>query len=1049
MEKAVAVRRRGGWALAFAALAGVTWAGQTPTSTPTLGLHDHTVSWWAFTHATVVVSPETTLENATLVVRDGRVEAVGAGLPVPAGALEINLLGARVLPGLIDLATEYGLPVERPAEGEAPRRGRGRAPQYEGKRLGANAWNDAIHAERDWVSAFRPDTQEAQRLAKMGFTSVASAKMDGIFRGRGFVTSLAEGLPNEVLLAPYGPHYASFDKGTSEQAYPSSLMGSIALLRQTFSDARWYAEAQAAYARNPRQEAPEINRALAALAAYRGPFLFETQDELSVLRAAKLAQEAGVSLIPIGSLLEHTRVEEVAGLGLPLVLPLSFPKAPNVATFEDSLDVKLVDLRHWERAPSTPALLAKAGVRLAFTSRGLRSEEDFWQNLRRVVARGLPAAQALAALTTVPAELAGVASQVGTLEPGKRADFLVLDGDPLTADAKLLAVYTAGKARLSLAPLDRHDFRGGYRFSLGGATYELTLSGKADRLDGTLFAGKQELRLESLKAEGEPEGKVLSFTVELVSGAGPARFRLEAAGGTVTARVSQAGAGPVPVTLTKLAKAREAKEDGGKGSWGDHDDRFAALDRQPLVSRRTFPNAAFGFNEPPKATTVLVKDATVWTSGAAEVLEGADLLAAGGRIIAVGRGLEAPEGATVIDGQGKHLTAGAIDEHSHLAISDGVNEGSHAITSEVRIGDVLDPDDVGIYRALAGGTTAMQLLHGSANPIGGQAQVVKLRWGASAEGMKLEAAPPSIKFALGENVKQSNWGGEGLTRYPQTRMGVETVMKDAFLAARANREAWKAYQALPPGERERTVPPRRDLTLEALAEILDHQRFVHCHSYVQSEILAMIRLAEEMGFTLQTFTHILEGYKVAPEMARHGAGGSSFSDWWGYKFEVYDAIPYNTCLMQEAGVTVSINSDSPDLVRRLFHEAAKSVFYCGMKEPEALKLATLNPAKQLKIDHRVGSLEVGKDADFVLWDGPPLSVYSRVLKTWVDGALMFDRERDRQLAQADAAERAALITKTLSVAGGDFGEGDYSKRRGQRAWHCDDIDDVWEARHEH
>ncbi len=1046
-----------GLALTVAAVGWAAGAGQKPTSTPTLGLHDHTVSWLAFTHATVVISPEKTVANATLVVRDGRVEAVGADLPVPAGALEVDLGGRRVLPGFLDLVTEYGLPTPPKKEGEG-RGSRNRAPQYEGNRQGANAWNDALRPEREWVGDFRPDEKAAEKLAKLGVTAVGSAKMDGILRGRGFLASLAPGLPNDVLLTPLGPHYASFDKGSSHQEYPSSLMGSIALLRQTFLDARWYASAQTAFNKNPLQEKPETNRALAALADYHGPLLFETRDELSLLRAARLAREVGIELVPIGSLLEHTRVAEVAALGRPLILPLSFPKAPNVATYEDSLDVRLVDLRHWERAPSTPALLDEAGVRLAFTTRGLRADEDFWQNLRRTIARGLPEAKAVAALTTVPAEIAGLSRELGTLEPGKRADFLVLDGNPFQEEADLVAVYIAGRPRLTLEPLARFDFRGGWGFQLDGTRYEFSLSGEPDQPEGTLFVGKKEISLDHLEADGE----LLTFTAALTPDTVPARFRLEAHAGGVTGRVSREAGEPEPLALTRLAKVRQPalgqrdgkegknNEDNDESLWEHFDsERFEALDKEPLSSRSTFPNAAYGFSEVPKATAVLVRGATVWTGAQAGVLEATDLLVEGGKIVAIGKGLAAPAGAVVIDAHGKHVTAGAIDEHSHLAISDGVNEGSHAITSEVRIGDVLDPDDIGIYRALAGGTTSMQLLHGSANPIGGQAQVVKLRWGATAEGMKFDAAPPSIKFALGENVKQSNWGPEAVTRYPQTRMGVDSLMKDAFLAARLNQEEWKRWQALSPAQREATVPPRRDLTLEALAEILDSKRFVHCHSYVQSEILAMMRLAEELGFTLQTFTHILDGYKVAPEMAKHGAGGSSFSDWWGYKFEVYDAIPYNTCLLHEAGVVTSINSDSADLIRRLFHEAAKSVFYCGMDEHEALKLATLNPAKQLKIDHRVGSLETGKDADFVLWGGPPLSVYSRVEQTFVDGVLMFDRQRDQELARADAAERAALIEKALSIADGEFGDGDYSHRRGQREWHCEDIEDVWEARNEH
>jgi imidazolonepropionase-like amidohydrolase len=370
----------------------------------------------------------------------------------------------------------------------------------------------------------------------------------------------------------------------------------------------------------------------------------------------------------------------------------------------------------------------------------------------------------------------------------------------------------------------------------------------------------------------------------------------------------------------------------------------------------------------------------------------------------------------VIDATGKHLTPGILDEHSHIAIEGGVNEGTHAVTAEVRIGDVIDPDDINIYRQLAGGVTAAHLLHGSANPIGGQCQLIKLRWGAEPEELKFEGAPATIKFALGENVKQSNWGDRFTRRYPQTRLGVEEIMRDAFQAALEYEAEWQRWRALPERERQRSIPPRRDLQLEALLEILRGKRLIHCHSYVQSEILMLMRLAEQFGFRVNVFTHVLEGYKVARELARHGAGASTFSDWWAYKFEVYDAIPYNPAIMHEQGVLVAINSDDAEMGRRLAQEAGKSVGYSGISEEEALKFVTLNPARMLRVDHRVGSIEVGKDADIVLWSGPPLSTRSVVEQTYVDGRCYFDRVRDEQLRQrgcpTPAAAGAARVAGT-------------------------------------
>lgn len=420
-----------------------------------------------------------------------------------------------------------------------------------------------------------------------------------------------------------------------------------------------------------------------------------------------------------------------------------------------------------------------------------------------------------------------------------------------------------------------------------------------------------------------------------------------------------------------------------------------------------YPAGAFGVDVKSLVApdSILIKGATVWACDGSKPVERADVLMRDGKIEKIGHDLA--EGAShVIDGEGKHVTPGLLDAHSHIAISRGVNEDTHAVTVEVRIGDVIDPTDIGIYRQLAGGLTTSNVLHGSANPMGGQNQVIKLRWGMGAEGLKFAGAKPGVKFALGENVKQSNWGANSNSRYPQTRMGVEQIMKDTFLAAR-NYEQQRAS-----GSR---APFRRDLRLDAALEILHGERIVHIHSYRQDEILMFVRLAEQFKFTVGTFQHVLEGYKVADAIAGIHAGGSSFSDWWAYKFEVYDAIPFNGAIMHNAGIVTSFNSDDAELGRRMNTEAAKAVKYGGVPEEIALQFVTLNPAKQLRIDDRVGSLEVGKDADFVIWSGHPLSTYSRAEQTWIDGVRYFSLEDDAALRQATADERQRLIAKALAV----------------------------------
>ncbi|MGB6036434.1 MAG: amidohydrolase, partial [Cryomorphaceae bacterium] len=475
-----------------------------------------------------------------------------------------------------------------------------------------------------------------------------------------------------------------------------------------------------------------------------------------------------------------------------------------------------------------------------------------------------------------------------------------------------------------------------------------------------------------------------------------------------------------------------------------------ATDSLLPLPKMVYPLNAYGQDSLPVASAVLIQNATVWTLDENGILEKADVLISDGKIKSVGTNLDLSEfeengDLQTIDGTGLHITPGIIDEHSHIAITRGVNEGTQSSTAEVRIADAVSPNDINIYRQLAGGVTTSQLLHGSANPIGGQSALIKMRWGEDMNDMLFAEAPGFIKFALGENVKQSNWGDSYNTRYPQTRMGVEQFYYDSFYRAKEYgqlkqlNEAGKKAKKKRRRKKEETEEKeafRTDIELEALLEILNSERFITCHSYVQSEINMLMHVADSMGFTLNTFTHILEGYKVADKMKDHGASASTFSDWWAYKYEVKDAIPHNASILNRMGVTTAINSDDAEMGRRLNQEAAKGIRYGGMSEEDALKMVTLNPAKMLHIDEYVGSITPGKDADLVIWSDHPLSVYAKAMKTFVDGKIYFDRD-DMELRKVrDEIERNEIANK-MAKAASNGSATQKPKRKMERYYHCD------------
>jgi imidazolonepropionase-like amidohydrolase len=608
------------------------------------------------------------------------------------------------------------------------------------------------------------------------------------------------------------------------------------------------------------------------------------------------------------------------------------------------------------------------------------------------------------------------------------ANFILCTKPLLDKECVITENWVAGK-RFILKTADTLDVAGVYSVQLD------SLSGYSLHITGDRVSPKFTLKKDTLELPVEvfQQGAQWTLRVEVQKRKGP--YRLNGTYDATRSRWSGMGQNPAGVWLSWSAE--RSKVDGQQSQVSVRDSQLRDTSQQlPAV---WWPHTAFGWdaNEMriPATGTLCLRNATVWTCEEQKKPEQTDVLIRDGKIAQVGKLSDSElKGIQVYDCTGKHITPGIIDEHSHIAINQGVNEGTQSITSEVRIGDVIDPDDIDIYRQLAGGVTTAHLLHGSANAIGGQTALIKLRWGRTADELKFASAPPFIKFALGENVKQSNWGDNNVSRYPQTRMGVEQIYMDAFSRARIYEQRWKEFAS---GKIK--VQPRRDLELDALVEILNGKRFITCHSYQQGEINMLMHVADTFGFTVNTFTHILEGYKVADKMKKHGVGASSFADWWAYKYEVIDAIPYNGAVLHRCGVVTAFNSDDAEMARRLNQEAAKAVKYGGLSEEEALCFVTLNPAKLLHIDQYVGSIKPGKDADLVVWNGHPLSVTSRPEQTYVDGVCYFDIKRDEALRKRNETERQRLIRKMAD----DKQQGGGTQRPTttlREEYHCNDME---------
>ena len=890
----------------------------------------------------------------------------------------------------------------------------------ESKQLAARALasrNRFIRAEIDVAQQLELKPDEIKAARELGFTSVLAAPAVGIFRGQSALLNMADGQDAklQVLMPRAAQHIGMEFERSPDSVYPGSLMGSIALIRQTFYDARWYRNAHETTKTNSTFERPQQNASLEALAAPlagRQAIIYQANTEQDYLRTAKIRDEFSLSVIGLGNGFEYRRAAQLKSLSMPMIVPINFPAPPEIENPDSAIDVPLETLQHWEQAPSNLSYLNQAGIEFAITAQGLRDPgKEFWANLRQTIRRGLPADQALAGLTTVPAKLIGASQQLGTLEVGKLANLIIANGNLFENDnAEIETAFVEGRA-YPMPAQDRADLRGLWAVTDGDTTSQWDIGGTRLKPQLKLEGAVCDLNVRGLQAVITLPCKKTEVTPNSDKTASSLRpsQTIIADFGTETLRgsIQNASGKQTPWSAQRVAAFVEPV---GSAETGPKKEVL------PPALTNSYPAGAYSVELAKRPAQLLIRNATIWTSASAGQLAQADMLVRDGRIAAIGKSLVVPTGAVVIDAAGKHVTPGIIDAHSHTGISGGVNESTSSITAEVRIGDVIDATDINIYRELAGGVTAANVLHGSANAIGGQNQVIKMRWGSDAEGLKFADAMPGIKFALGENVKQSNWAITDRTnaRYPQTRMGVEQIMRDGFQAARQYQQRWATWRTAAKSG-SKMSEPRRDLQLDTLVEILDKKRVIHIHSYRADEILMFVKLAKEFGFTVATFQHVLEGYKVADAIASIGAGGSTFSDWWGYKMEALDAIPSNGAIMHKAGVLMTFNSDSDELARRLNTEAAKAVKYGGLAEAEALKFVTINAAKQLRIDHRVGSLEVGKDADFVIWNDNPLSTQARAEETWIDGQRYFDLGTDTGLRESANRERQRLVAKALPI----------------------------------
>tara|TARA_B100000686_G_scaffold354901_1_gene468073 strand:+ start:3338 stop:6301 length:2964 start_codon:yes stop_codon:yes gene_type:complete len=974
-------------------IAGGLNAQQATRTQPVEGIRDNGTGYHALTNARVVQAPGRVLNNATIVIRDGIIKEVSRDGEAPAGARIWDLSGHTVYPGFIDAHADLGMDAV-PEDGD----------------VGPTHWNPQVRAWFSTTANLQDDSQRRAALRSQGFGTALAVPGQGIFRGTGSVVNLGDAGVRERVLVPDMIQAIGFQRSFElGGSYPNSTMGTTALMKQTLMDADWYIRAWDAYESSGRSFLPpETSEALGALeSVVQGgqPVVFETSSEEEYLRAHAIASEFGVQAWYRGSGQEYRLIDVLRDRRDPLIVPLDFPDAPDVTDPEAALNATLQDLRHWYLAPTSPAQLADAGIPFAITADGMSSIADFLPNLRIAVARGLSSDDALAALTTTPAGWLGLSRSHGTIEEGKIANLLVSEGDLFTQDAEIRDVWVQGRVYDITRPA-QIDPRGTWRITSTdewGFDAILTLEGPVNRLRGQLeVAAGSTTRFD---------GALVNLSsAETVAETGriEVRFDGEELGYQGTVLLAGSVRGDEFFGWTSLPNGADPSFSGSREDVYEGPERGAVAMNVPELDLPFIrPMMEYGVSSiPEQPDAVVVRNATIWTMGPQGRIENADLLIQNGEVVEVGTNLDAPRGSVEIDGTDKHVTPGLIDPHIHSGVS-SVNESGFAIVPEVRMGDVVTHNNVWMYRQLAGGLTTAMIKHGSANPIGGENVIVKMRWGALPDQIAMDTDTRTVKFALGENPKRRQ------NRYPDTRMGTQEIIRDHFLAARDYERDWRSWE-----ENQEGIPPRSDLRMEAILDILNQELLISSHGYRADEFLALVRLAEEFDFRVQTLQHGIEAYKIAPELAQSGVAAVVWSDWGGFKMEAYDATAYNARVLMEAGVTTSLHSDNSEIASRMNWEAGK-LLRTGLTEEQALSTVTIQSARAIAIDDRVGSLEPGKDGDFVVWNGNPLSQFTRPEQTWLDGRRYFSIDEDMELRERIKDERSRLIQAVLSSQNGN------------------------------